>query len=96
MSLKRSMLKTLAMLAMESTMTADKNIYSNQRLSNEGMRLEISPDNWIMTVESNNEALIELSKIYDIVWRQCPCLKGIMNTNVTPELERLACEQMKG
>ena len=38
MSLKRSMLKTLAMLAMESTMTADKNIYSNQRLSNEGMR----------------------------------------------------------
>ncbi len=43
-----------------------------------------------------NEALIELSKIYDIVWRQCPCLKGIMNTNVTPELERLACEQMKG
>lgn len=58
--------------------------------------IEISPDNWIMTVESNNEALIELSKIYDIVWRQCPCLKGIMNTNVTPELERLACEQMKG
>lgn len=43
--------------------------------------IEISPDNWIMTVESNNEALIELSKIYDIVWRQCPCLKGIMNTN---------------
>ena len=30
----------------------------------------------IMTVESNNEALIELSKIYDIVWRQCPCLKA--------------------
>lgn len=30
--------------------------------------IEISPDNWIMTVESNNEALIELSKIYDIVW----------------------------
>lgn len=58
--------------------------------------IEISPDNWIMTVESNNEALIELSKIYDIVWRQCPCLKGIMNTNVTPELEKLACEQMKG
>lgn len=58
--------------------------------------IEISPDNWIMTVESNNEALIELSKIYDIVWRQCPCLKGVMNTNVTPELERLACEQMKG
>ena len=58
--------------------------------------IEISPDNWIMTVESNNEALIELSKIYDIVWRQFPCLKGIMNTNVTPELERLACEQMKG
>lgn len=56
----------------------------------------VAPDNWIMTVESNNEALIELSKIYDIVWRQCPCLKGIMNTNVTPELERLACEQMKG
>lgn len=45
---------------------------------------------------TDNEALIELSKIYDIVWRQCPCLKGIMNTNVTPELERLACEQMKG
>lgn len=58
--------------------------------------IEISPDNWIMTVESNNEALIELSKIYDIVWRQCPCLKGIMNTNVTPELERLAYEQIKG
>lgn len=36
------MLKTLAMLAMESTMTADKNIYSNQRLSNEGMRF--NPD----------------------------------------------------
>lgn len=32
------MLKTLAMLAMESTMTADKNIYSNQRLSNEKMQ----------------------------------------------------------
>lgn len=47
-----------------------------------------------MTVESNNEALIELSKIYDIVWRQCPCLKGIMNTNVTPELERLACDRL--
>lgn len=58
--------------------------------------IEISPDNWIMTVESNNEALIELSKIYDIVWRQCPCLKGIMDTNVTPELERLACEQIRG
>lgn len=42
MSLKRSMLKTLAMLAMGSTMTADKNIYSNQRLSNEGMRF--NPD----------------------------------------------------
>lgn len=42
MSLKRSMLKTLAMLAMRSTMTADKNIYSNQRLSNEGMRF--NPD----------------------------------------------------
>lgn len=39
MSLKRSMLKTLAMLAMESAMTADKNIYSNQRLSNEWMYL---------------------------------------------------------
>lgn len=37
MSLKRSTLKTLAMLAMESMMAADRNIYSNQGLSNEGM-----------------------------------------------------------
>lgn len=58
--------------------------------------IEVSPDNWIMTVESNNKALVELSKIYDIIWRKCPCLKGIMNTDVTPELEELAHEQIKG
>ena len=58
--------------------------------------IEISSDNWIMTVESNNKVLVELSKIYDIAWRQCPCLKGIMGTDVTPELEELAYKQMKG
>lgn len=58
--------------------------------------IEISSDNWIMTVESNNKALVELSRIYDIARRQCPCLKGIMSTDVTPELEELAYKQMKG
>lgn len=58
--------------------------------------IEIFPDNWIMTVGTNSKELIMLSEIYEIDWKQCHCLKGIMDTDVTPELEEMAYAQIKG
>lgn len=57
--------------------------------------IEISHDNWIMTAATNTKELIMLSEIYNIYWRQCPCLKGVMQTDVTPELEEMAFEQIR-
>lgn len=57
--------------------------------------IEIFPDDWIMTTEANNKELIILSKNYNIDWKQHPCLKGVMETDVTPELEEMAFEQIK-
>lgn len=59
------------------------------------VEVEISPDNWIMAVNTNNTDLFILSCNYTIVWKECPCMKGVRLENVTPELEKQAYEEIK-
>lgn len=56
---------------------------------------EISPDNWIMSVDADNTDLLILSCNYSIQWKECSCLKGIRLEDVTVELEEEAYEEMK-
>lgn len=51
------------------------------------VEVEISPDNWIMSVDADNTDLLILSCNYSIQWKECSCLKGIRLENVTVELE---------
>lgn len=62
----------------------------------ECVEVEISPDNWIMAVDTNNTNLLFLSINYNIQWKECHCMKGIRLEDVTPELEELAFKQIKG
>lgn len=59
------------------------------------VEIEISPDNWIMAVSSDNDNLLGLSYKYIIDWKQCPCMKDIRLEDVTPALEELAYKQIK-
>lgn len=59
------------------------------------VEVEISPDNWIMSVDANNTDLAILSVYYHIDWKECRCLKGVKLEDVTPELEQKAFEEMK-
>lgn len=56
---------------------------------------EISPDNWIMSVDADNTDLLILSCNYSIQWKECSCLKGIRLEDVTVELEEEAYEEMR-
>lgn len=57
--------------------------------------VEISPDNWIMSVDADNTDLLILSCNYSIQWKECSCLKGIRLEDVTVELEEEAYEEMR-
>lgn len=59
------------------------------------VEVEISPDNWIMAVDTDETELLFLSCNYNIDWKECPCLKGIRLEDVTPELESKAYEELK-
>lgn len=59
------------------------------------VEVEIAPDNWIMAVNTNDTDLFILSCNYTIVWKECPCMKGVRLENVTPELEKQAYEEIK-
>lgn len=59
------------------------------------VEVEIAPDNWIMAVNTNSTDLFILSCNYTIVWKECPCMKGVRLENVTPELEKQAYEEIK-
>lgn len=59
------------------------------------VEVEISPDNWIMAVDINNIDLIKLDINYNIQWKECSCLKGIRLEDVTVELEKEACEEIR-
>lgn len=59
------------------------------------VEVEIAPDNYIMAVNTNNTDLLILSCNYTIVWKECPCMKGVRLENVTPELEKQAYEEIK-
>lgn len=59
------------------------------------VEVEISPDNWIMSVDANNTDLAILSVYYHIDWKECRCLKGVKLEDVTPELKQKAFEEMK-
>lgn len=59
------------------------------------VEVEISPDNWIMSVDADNTDLFILSCNYSIQWKECSCLKGIRLEDVTVELEEEAYEEMR-
>jgi hypothetical protein len=59
------------------------------------VEVEISPDNWIMSVDADNTDLLILSCNYSIQWEECSCLRGIRLEDVTKELEDKAYEEMR-
>ena len=59
------------------------------------VEVEIAPGDWIMAVNTNSVDLLILSCNYTIVWKECPCMKGVRLENVTPELEKQAYEEIK-
>lgn len=59
------------------------------------VEVEIAPDDWIMSVDTNSTDLAILSAHYHINWKECHCLKGVKLEDVTPELEQKAFEEMK-
>lgn len=59
------------------------------------VEVEISPDNWIMSVDADNIDLLILSCNYSIQWKECSCLKGIRLEDVTVELEEEAYKEMR-
>lgn len=59
------------------------------------VEVEISPDNWIMSVDADNTDLLILSCNYSIQWKEFSCLKGIRLEDVTVELEEEAYEEMR-
>ena len=59
------------------------------------VEVEIASGNWIMAVDTNSADLLILSCNYTIVWKECPCMKGVHLENVTPELEKQAYEEIK-
>lgn len=58
------------------------------------VEVEIAPGNWIMAVNTNSTDLLILSCNYTIVWKECPCMKGVRLEDVTPELEKKAYEEI--
>lgn len=65
------------------------------QISSDCVEVEISPDNWIMSVDADNIDLFILSCNYSIQWKECSCLKGIRLEDVTVELEEEAYEEMR-
>ena len=59
------------------------------------VEVEIAPDNCIMAVNTNSTDLLILSCNYTIVWKECPCIKGVRLEDVTPKLEKQAYEEIK-
>lgn len=59
------------------------------------VEVEISPDNWIMSIDADNIDLLILSCNYSIQWEECSCLKGIRLEDVTVELEEEAYKEMR-
>lgn len=59
------------------------------------VEVEISPDNWIMAVDTNDIQLLLLSCDYDIEWKECTCMKDVRLEDVTSALYDLAIEQIK-
>lgn len=59
------------------------------------VEVEISPNNWIMSVDADNTDLLILSCDYIIQWKECPCMKGVHLEYVTPELEEKAFEEIR-
>lgn len=59
------------------------------------VEVEIAPGDWIMAVDADNTDLFLLSRDYNIVWKQCPCLEGVRLEDVTPELSDLAYNEVK-
>lgn len=59
------------------------------------VEVEISPDNWIMSVDADSTDLLILSCDYIIQWKECPCMKGVRLEDVTPELEEKAFEEIR-
>lgn len=70
-------------------------LYTTIRCKDDKEVVEISPDNWIMAVDINNNDLIKLDINYNIQWEECSCLKGIRLEDVTVELEDKAYEEMR-
>lgn len=59
------------------------------------VEVEISPDNWIMSVDADSTDLLILSCDYIIQWKECPCMKGVRLEDVTPKLEKKAFEEIR-
>lgn len=59
------------------------------------VEVEISSDNWIMSVDADNTDLLIFSCNYSIQWKECSCLKGIRLEDVTVELEEEAYKEMR-
>ncbi len=59
------------------------------------VEVETAPDDWIMAVDSDSSQMCLLSCLYDIEWKECPCMKGIRLEDVTPELEEEAYIEIK-
>lgn len=59
------------------------------------VEVEISPNNWIMSVDADSTDLLILSCNYNIQWKECPCIKGVRLEDVTPELEEKAFEEIR-
>lgn len=73
----------------------DKGWMSKETIYIDCVEVEISPDNWIMSVDADNTDLLILSCNYSIQWKECSCLKGIRLEDVTVELEEEAYEEMR-
>lgn len=59
------------------------------------VEVEIAHTNWIMAVDTDNIDLFLLSSKYNIVWKECPCMKDIRLEDVTPELKEKALKEIK-
>lgn len=77
------------------TSEIDKGWMPKETIYIDCVEVEISPDNWIMSVDADNTDLLILSCNYSIQWKECSCLKGIRLEDVTVELEEEAYEEMR-
>lgn len=59
------------------------------------VEVEITYDNWIMAVQSDDIDLISLESDYDVQWKQCLSAKGVRLEDVTVELDKKITEELK-